>query len=151
MLHNIQHQLLFCDFISQKCVFKLHLRGLGIIQQTYYFNSHCLLQKHRVLYDQDCYSHLSSGPVTNLAVIPRSSLLPGSNQRRGFGLSILKKYPQPANSSRRDMSITLASPCQVLKEDHNLINCQTTDTHQHIYDMEVSLSLSNNRCYFYGQ
>ncbi|KAL6175026.1 hypothetical protein ACLB2K_051669 [Fragaria x ananassa] len=76
------------------------------------------------------------GPVTNLAVIPRSSLLPGSNQRRGFGLSILKKYPQPANSSRRDMSITLASPCQVLKEDHNLINCQTTDTHQHIYDME---------------
>ncbi|XP_024171419.1 protein ROOT INITIATION DEFECTIVE 3 [Rosa chinensis] len=74
------------------------------------------------------------GAVTNLAVIPRSSLLPGSNQRRGSGVSLLEKYPQPANSSRGDMSIALASPCQFLKENQTSINFQTTD--QHIYDME---------------
>ncbi|XP_050377623.1 protein ROOT INITIATION DEFECTIVE 3-like [Argentina anserina] len=76
------------------------------------------------------------GAVTNLAVIPRSSLLPGSSQRRGLGLSLLEKYPQPANLFRQDTRITLASPCQVLNENQTAINFQTTHSCQHMYDME---------------
>ncbi|KAM1080565.1 hypothetical protein ACFX13_015484 [Malus domestica] len=56
------------------------------------------------------------GPVTNLAVIPQSSLLPVSNHRKksnAFGVSVLGKHPQPANSSNE--KITLFSPCHSRK------------------------------------
>ncbi|TQE09866.1 hypothetical protein C1H46_004444 [Malus baccata] len=71
------------------------------------------------------------GPVTNLAVIPQSSLLPVSNHRKlsnALGVSILDKYPQPANSSEE--KITLFPSCQPS------MNFQTSDSCQKIYDMK---------------
>lgn len=81
------------------------------------------------------------GPVTNLAVIPQSSLLPVSNHRKdsdAFGVSVLDKYPQPANSSNE--KITLFSPCHSLKGNQISINFQTTDfAAQQIQNMEKDL------------
>ncbi|VVA21756.1 PREDICTED: WD [Prunus dulcis] len=75
------------------------------------------------------------GAVTNLAVIPQSSLLSVSNHRRvsnAFGVSSLDKYPQPPNSSKEKMP--LLSSCHFLKGN------QTTHSEQQICDTEEEFS-----------
>lgn len=112
---------------------------MPIIAKTYYVQLLSNTNYTRlsfILYDQDCCSLLLPGAVTNLVVIPQSSLLSVSNHRRvsnAFGVSSLNKYPQPPNSSKE--KIPLLSSCHFLKGNH------TTHSGQQIYDTEVSLFL----------
>jgi hypothetical protein len=81
-----------------------------------------------------------------MTVIPQSSLLSVSNHQRvsnGFHVSLLDKYPQPANSSKG--RITLPSSCCSFKENQISLDFRSTDSlNQHISDLEVSLSLLNS-------
>ncbi|KAJ7956069.1 protein ROOT INITIATION DEFECTIVE 3-like [Quillaja saponaria] len=78
------------------------------------------------------------GAVTNVAVIPQSSLLSASNRKRVsncFNVCLLDKYPQQASSSSG--TITHLSLCQLYKEKQTSSALQLTDSlSRHISDME---------------
>ncbi|GAV56525.1 WD40 domain-containing protein, partial [Cephalotus follicularis] len=78
------------------------------------------------------------GALTNLVVIPQSSVLPVSNNKRAsnqYRVSSLDKYPQPANTSNG--LITLLPSCSSLKEDQTSIyNQRTNSLEQQIFDLE---------------
>ncbi|XP_059444284.1 protein ROOT INITIATION DEFECTIVE 3-like isoform X1 [Corylus avellana] len=79
------------------------------------------------------------GAVTNLTVIPQSSLLSVSNHQRvsnQLQVSMLDKYPQPASSSKE--KITLPSSCCSLKEKQISLDFRSTDSlNQHISDFQL--------------
>lgn len=78
------------------------------------------------------------GAVTNMTVIPQSSLLSVSNHPRvsnQFHVSLLDKYPLPANSCKG--KITLPSSSYSFKEKHISLDFRSTDSlNQHISDFE---------------
>ncbi|GMY15092.1 protein ROOT INITIATION DEFECTIVE 3-like [Fagus crenata] len=78
------------------------------------------------------------GAVTNLTVIPQSSLHSVSNHQRvsnQFHVSLLDKYPQPANSFKG--TITPPSLCHSYEEKQTSLDFRSTDSlQQHIFDLE---------------
>ncbi|KAF3436857.1 hypothetical protein FNV43_RR19610 [Rhamnella rubrinervis] len=78
------------------------------------------------------------GAVTNLVVIPQSSLFSVSNHQKAFNtfhVSLLDKYPQPANSLNERITL-LSSGCSP-RETQSSVQFQSTEnSYQQIYDME---------------
>lgn len=101
------------------------------------------------LADEGVVSHSYAGSITNLLVIPQSSLIPMKTNQRGsnnFRVSLLDKYPKAVTSSKGTIPL-LPSSCSL--EDHNTTTSvyRSTDLmNQQILEMEVlspSLSLSS--------
>ncbi|KAM3751965.1 hypothetical protein ACB098_04G152200 [Castanea mollissima] len=78
------------------------------------------------------------GAVTNMTVIPQSSLLSVSKNQRvsnQFHVSLLEKYPQPANSFKG--TLNLLSLGHSFEEKQTSLDFQSTDSlQQHISDLE---------------
>ncbi|PON77335.1 Guanine nucleotide-binding protein, beta subunit [Parasponia andersonii] len=77
------------------------------------------------------------GAVTNLAVIPRSSLISVANNRKvsnAFRVSSLDKYPQPPNLSKE--AITLIPSSSSLKESQSSVHFQKSDSCQQILNLQ---------------
>ncbi|KAK7330606.1 hypothetical protein VNO77_24804 [Canavalia gladiata] len=70
---------------------------------------------------------LQKGKVTNLVVVPRSSVLSASNHRRvsnQYAISPLNKYPELLNSFRG--TTTLLSLCRLYQENQTCIDLRST-------------------------
>ncbi|KAL9375498.1 hypothetical protein Peur_032377 [Populus x canadensis] len=84
------------------------------------------------------FNHQKAGAVTNLVVIPRSSLHSASNHRRvsnQFRVSVLSKCPQPANSSNG--ILTLLHTCSSPKDHQASVDLRRTNSlDQQIFEME---------------
>ncbi|KAF2311466.1 hypothetical protein GH714_024057 [Hevea brasiliensis] len=78
------------------------------------------------------------GAVTNLALIPHSSLLTSSNHQRvpyQIRLSLLEKCPQPeANSSKG--TVALLHSCSSLKDHQTSLDFRTNSLNHQIFEME---------------
>ncbi|XP_065873369.1 protein ROOT INITIATION DEFECTIVE 3-like isoform X2 [Euphorbia lathyris] len=71
------------------------------------------------------------GPVTNVLVIPYSSLLPSLNHQRNqhqFRVSVLEKCPQPANLSKGTVTF--------LRDNETSVDFSTSSLNRQIFEME---------------
>ncbi|KAG2678577.1 hypothetical protein I3760_11G008900 [Carya illinoinensis] len=84
------------------------------------------------------------GAATNMMVIPQSSLLSASNHSgvlNQFHVSLLDKYPQPANSSKG--TATLLSLRHSFKGTQTSFDSRSThSSNQHMFDLEKEQTLA---------
>ncbi|KDP30939.1 hypothetical protein JCGZ_11315 [Jatropha curcas] len=78
------------------------------------------------------------GAVTNMVLIPHSSLLPSSNHQRvsyKFRVSLLHKCPLPAANSSKG-TVTLLRSCSSAEDNQTSPDFITTSLDHHIFEME---------------
>ncbi|KAF5476578.1 hypothetical protein F2P56_003315 [Juglans regia] len=130
VLHS-EEEILFCG----GAITALTISGLGLISAS----ADCTIciwdVVNRMIIRR--FNH-QKGAVTNMVVIPQSSLLSASNHLgvlNQFHVSLLDKYPQPANSSKG--TATLLSLPRSFKGTQTSFDSRSThSSNQHMSDLE---------------
>ncbi|XP_042951073.1 protein ROOT INITIATION DEFECTIVE 3-like isoform X3 [Carya illinoinensis] len=133
-----EEEILFCG----GAITALTISGLGLISAS----TDCTIciwdVVNRMIVRR--FNHKKAGAATNMMVIPQSSLLSASNHSgvlNQFHVSLLDKYPQPANSSKG--TATLLSLRHSFKGTQTSFDSRSThSSNQHMFDLEKEQTLA---------